>query len=432
MWRFVSHDRFLVALAMSNRRNGYADGAQGGYSAGGLIDGGLVPETKAVVSASRACSRCGAQVTVQAGAEFHCPFCGHRERFATIARGVRSYPVEVLSKIRTQFSNQVPPSTFTCSQCGGRTRERALATLCPYCHSPMVMDVKTSPLIAPEAMLRFELDEGAARSAIRQWIGQRSFAPNALRKVADAENMASWYLPYWVFDMQIHARYEGTCGSRRTNSSREDIDFHQVSGSATHHAIGVGHEASGAAARGDLAMMRFRLSEVQPFQPDYMRGHRAPCYVLEPEQSFEALQPVIDAYAMDSIKRAIGGEVQIVNRHENWTTDVKLQLCYLPVWACSYVYRGKSWSVLVNGDSGVVSGARPFSKPKIAAAIFTALIVLPAPVVLAAIFLGSWAWIVAIAEFFAVVSLDVFVNNARCTKAVFAAIDEVLGRRRRV
>lgn len=383
-----------------------------------------MPDMKAVAGASRACSRCGAQVTVQEGAEFQCPFCGHQERFITVARSVRSYPIEMVSRLRRQFANQVPPSAFECSQCGGQSRERALATLCRYCRGPLVADVKASPLIAPEALLRFEMDESMARQAIRQWIKDRAFAPNTLRKVADAENMASWYLPYWVFDMQINARYEGTGAYSRMTSAGKELVWQRVSGTASQQMTGVAHEVSSMAARVNAVVMGFRLDEAQPFQSDLLRGHRAPYYEVEPEQSFTALQSLVNDHAVEIVKRDIGGEIQVVSGYQYWTTGVKFRLAYLPVWACSYAYRGKTWPILVNGHSGVVSGSRPFSRIKIAAAALVALVILPSPVVVAAILFGSLAIVVAIVEFFGLVSLEAYVNKGRCVKGVFAAISD--------
>lgn len=390
-----------------------------------------MPEMKATVGASRACSRCGAQVTAQEGAKFHCRSCGNEERIETVARAVRSYPVEMISTLRRQYSNQVLPTNFTCAQCGGRSSERALATLCSYCRSPMVADVKASPLIAPEGLLRFAINEELARYAIRQWIRGRSLAPTALQNVADAENMTSWYLPFWMFDMRLHASYEGTAAYSGSTSASDDGEWRRVRGTASRQLTGVQHEASGMSARGDLARMRFQLDEVRPFQSDFLRGHTAPFYELEPEQSFEALQPLIDEYAMQIIKADIGGDVRLLDWHQRWATDIKFRLCYLPVWACSYVYRGKTWPVLVNGQTGAVSGARPYSKIKLVVVLFVALIVLPAPVVLTAVFFGTWAFIVGIVEFFSVVSLEAFVNEWRYVGGVLSAISDFWDRRGR-
>jgi hypothetical protein len=54
----------------------------------------------------------------------------------------------------------------------------------------------------------------------------------------------------------------------------------------------------------------------------------------------------------------------------------------LPVWIACYLHAGKTYNILVNGRTGEIAGERPYSVPKIVAAVAAALLVLAAIIVL--------------------------------------------------
>ena len=57
----------------------------------------------------------------------------------------------------------------------------------------------------------------------------------------------------------------------------------------------------------------------------------------------------------------------------------------LPVWIACYLHAGKTYNILVNGRTGEVAGERPYSVPKIIAAIVAALAIIAVIVILVAL-----------------------------------------------
>jgi hypothetical protein len=50
------------------------------------------------------------------------------------------------------------------------------------------------------------------------------------------------------------------------------------------------------------------------------------------------------------------------------------KLVLLPIWIAAYLYGGKTYQVFVNAHTGEVVGERPYSIPKIVAAVVAGLI----------------------------------------------------------
>jgi hypothetical protein len=55
------------------------------------------------------------------------------------------------------------------------------------------------------------------------------------------------------------------------------------------------------------------------------------------------------------------------------------------VWIACYLHAGKTYNILVNGRTGEVAGERPYSVPKIVAAVLAAVVVIAAIVTLIAL-----------------------------------------------
>ncbi|WP_444663655.1 hypothetical protein ACT17Q_15860 [Cellulomonas sp. CW35] len=62
----------------------------------------------------------------------------------------------------------------------------------------------------------------------------------------------------------------------------------------------------------------------------------------------------------------------------------RIKLVLLPVWLATFMYAGKQWQVMVNANTGEVVGERPWSVPKIVAAVLVGIVL----VVLAVWFFG--------------------------------------------
>ena len=60
-----------------------------------------------------------------------------------------------------------------------------------------------------------------------------------------------------------------------------------------------------------------------------------------------------------------------------WPGGAEIGACLLYTsWVSTFAYRGKSYLYLVNGETGKVAGGRPYSIPKLVAAILAGLAVL--------------------------------------------------------
>jgi hypothetical protein len=133
------------------------------------------------------------------------------------------------------------------------------------------------------------------------------------------------------------------------------------------------------------ALEPWPLPEAQPYRPEYLAGHETLRYDVEPESGLGTAKSRMATVIERDCKQDIGGDEQRVQSVDTDYRNVAFKLMLLPVWIACYLHAGRTYNILVNGRTGEVAGERPYSVPKIVAAVLAALVVIAAIVVLIAL-----------------------------------------------
>jgi hypothetical protein len=287
------------------------------------------------------------------------------------------------------------PYTFTCRGCGAVTQSDKISDRCQFCGAPLVADATSGEMVAPEAVVPFGLDRAALREALRKWASSRWFAPNGLKKVTEAESSHSTYLPHWTYDARTTSRYTGARGEHyyetETYTENGETKTRQVQRTRWYPARGVVARdfddvlvagTSRVSVKHLDKLEPWPLPEAEPYRPEFLAGHETLRYDVEPEAGLDTaksrMAPIIEGDCRDDI----GGDEQRVDSVDTDYREVAFKLMLLPVWIACYLHAGKTYNILVNGRTGEVAGERPYSVPKIVAAVAAALLVLAAIIVL--------------------------------------------------
>ena len=67
----------------------------------------------------------------------------------------------------------------------------------------------------------------------------------------------------------------------------------------------------------------------------------------------------------NEIRRDIGGDEQQIQEADTRYADLTFKHLLLPVWIGAYRFEGSVFQVLVNAQTGEVTGERPYSKGKL-------------------------------------------------------------------
>jgi DNA-directed RNA polymerase subunit RPC12/RpoP len=348
-----------------------------------------------VSSPSYPCAGCGARVEFAPGTNvLRCPYCGHEQEVAAAGRQVQEHDyAEYAALAAAKPRAAVGAHVFVCQQCGAKTQSDALSDRCQFCGASLIADANAGDQIAPEAVLPFAIDHNGVRAALRRWVSSRWFAPSSLKKVTEAESLKGTYLPHWTYDSRTVSQYQGQRGeyyyvtetySTMVNGKSETrtrqvrrTRWYDASGTVRRDFDDLLVVATGQLTGPQLEKLEpWPLAQAVPYQPDYLAGHQALRYDVEPDSGLmtakERMAPVIQK----DCQHDIGGDEQRVTSVDTRYSNIACKLMLLPVWIVCYLYAGHTFQVMVNGRTGEVIGQRPYSKSKIAAAVLAGLVVL--------------------------------------------------------
>lgn len=265
-------------------------------------------------------------------------------------------------------------SVYTCKFCGGEIvgDENTASTSCPYCGNPVVMSGKLSGMLKPNYIIPFKLDKKAAKNKLKAYISGKKFTPSAFKSENHLEEIKGIYVPYWLFDSNIHAgsRFEATRERTWQDSRYEytETSYFDVyrEGNMSFANIPV----DGSTKMPDDLMESiepFNFNEAVDFQAAYLAGYLADKYDVDMEASAPRANERIRNSAEDELKKTVTGFNNVNARG----TNIQLlggmaKYALYPVWLLNTDFKGEKFTFAMNGQTGKFIGDLPIDKTKMA------------------------------------------------------------------
>lgn len=339
------------------------------------------------------CSQCGAALKYKPGGRaLRCGHCGHEEKIPQCAADVREmcFTEHLAKGAVDEAILEGAVSEVDCPACGASVEIPAnVATdRCPFCdtHLEARHSHAPRPMIRPQAVLPFKVDEREAKVRFVHWTKKLWFAPNDLKKLAVLGRVNGLYVPFYTYDSMTISFYTGKRGiyyyvTRRDSKGRTTrvrrTRWYPVSGRVDHFFDDVLVCASRGLPDAHVRKLEpWDLHALQSFNAKYLGGFRTERYQVALDQGFDRARMVMDRAIQELVRRHIGGDTQIITSINTQHTGVTFKHILLPVWLATYRYNRKVYQVLVNARTGEVRGDRPYSWVKITFAVILGLILL--------------------------------------------------------
>lgn len=346
------------------------------------------------------CDACGGDLRFAPGqTSLVCPYCGHTQAIPEAAAPKRVKAL-VEHDLQAGLSFDLPVSamedirTLNCTNCGAQIEfaSDAFAKTCPFCATPVVAQGGSHQQIKPQALVPFVLTETEARKAMVDWLGRLWFAPNGLVEYArKGRALTGIYVPFWTFDSDTRSKYTGARGTYYYTTKTVTVN---VNGRSEQRQVQERHTrwaaVRGAVARrfDDLLILASKslptrlgddlspwdLTQLKPYSTDYIAGFLAEGYAVGLADGHAVARIRMEEQIREDVRRDIGGDEQRIDGVQTLWQDETFKHVLLPVWTAAYKFNNKSYTFLVNGQTGEVQGERPYSAWKIAFAVLLALI----------------------------------------------------------
>jgi hypothetical protein len=191
------------------------------------------------------------------------------------------------------------------------------------------------------------------------------------------------YLPFWTYDADAESSYSGRGGRYRKvkgadGKEKTVTDWTPVSGVVSSSFDDVQICASGKQNNIKGILPYGTVHNTNPFSAGYLSGYYAEVYKVKADSAFGDAKKIMEKemreLAENDITRTYDvADVQTIKTKYSGVTYKHL---LLPLWESAFGYGGKTYQYLVNGETGKVSGNRPYSMAKIAAAVIGGIIAL--------------------------------------------------------
>jgi hypothetical protein len=123
------------------------------------------------------------------------------------------------------------------------------------------------------------------------------------------------------------------------------------------------------------ALEPWDLHGLVAYDDEYLSGFMAERYQVDVREGWTRARQRMELVIRSDVERDIGGDHQRIHTLDTTHRDITFKHVLLPMWICSYRYRGEIYRFLVNARTGEVQGQRPWSAVKIGLAVALGLIV---------------------------------------------------------
>ena len=310
------------------------------------------------------CRQCNARMVYTSdGTRLYCEHCGLDENLpqTDIAGTVQTeHEQDFLMTLATTKGHSTPQTsqTFDCNQCGHSflLRGEALSVTCPYCHHLYVvkeLNYKTRQLIAPQAIIPFQIDGISVQKTVRHWL--------AKRKIPAFAEPTSFYMPAFTFDIggSVENRSQQVVWVQNNTTSPPQsirtIKFH-----TNHYPVYFDDILVPAFDQPSPLLLKaladYDLGKLLPYDPRYLAG--IPAEINNISVASASLQARKIAWEQ-SKKQLNINKTNSTGASSAGIIVTSYKLVLLPIWMAHYRLGDKEYEFVINGQSGKLWGELP-------------------------------------------------------------------------
>lgn len=337
------------------------------------------------------CSNCGAPLEYKPNTgTLTCPYCGTQNEIAQEDTIIEELDFESYIENFVK-ENSSTTKVITCSNCKATPTmdENLTSFICPYCSSPLIeTSAHEERYIQPSYLMPFKVAKQDVNQILSKWVSGLYFAPNKLKRAAiSPETFHGIYMPFWTYDAQADVSYTGQRGTYYTvtvgsgKNRRTETRVRWTFASGRFRQIFDDILISGSRILDPSLLQRvsgWSLKGIIRYNRSYLAGFITEKYQVDLKEGFIQAKQEMDARIRESVKRNIGGDQQRISSVNTQLSNVTFKHILLPIYISAFRYKDKLYSFYVNGQTGTISGKRPYSAIKIALAIIGGLILVAA------------------------------------------------------
>ncbi len=314
------------------------------------------------------CRNCGGPLVFKPELnKLFCGKCGSTCRAEEIDNSEKDYLEDIEAVPMKEVYGYEDPdfvdrNIYICENCGGEVvvTDTEASTYCIYCGNPTVVFSRVTKQRRPEFIMPFSTTEDEILNLVRNRIQRGFFIPPSLKKVK-IEKIRGIYIPYNIVNCRHHDAVilRGTVKS----GNRKRTEYFQRAGSCEFKNIPLDASVK----LNDESSSRLEpyfLENLKVFNEDYLSGFYSDIPDVTKLDIKRAASKRCNEMFLEETQKSIAAQdVQVVANIPHTVVADDPVYAMLPAWFVTFEYKKKPHTVLVNGDTGKVVCALPWSEP---------------------------------------------------------------------
>ena len=273
-------------------------------------------------------------------------------------------------------------SEFTCPSCGCNmlTDRSSAKHTCSYCGAEMIEFGTAKGELSPEYIIPCKLTKDEARTKVISWWMDHESMPQYNPNCIKLE-FRSFYLPVWLCDVDVIAHMSGTVayssGRRKPenysplygNNGKDDVNriISEKTLKSTFLRLPVNSSTHFSANR-FRGVEPFNYKDLEEFNPVYLSGHNAEKTEFSQSDMVPQAKRLACDYGLKQVRYHLESMAFDYVKLESVATSYakacpsNMVYALLPIWICSYRYKGRRHYIYVNGQTGKTDGEILISK----------------------------------------------------------------------
>ena len=319
------------------------------------------------------CPNCSAPLKFSSETQrWDCEFC--RSSFALA--DLQDYEKEAEQSQKEETTQQTEEASaeqharsYSCPSCGAEmiTEEGTAATFCAFCGNPTIFPKELAGDFQPEKIIPFRYTKEEAVAALEALCKKKPLLPKDFSEQQHIESVTGIYVPFWLFDCNMNVQMSASAQRIQIWSDSmyryTKTDHYRLEREGLLRVEGIPTDGL---QRMDDDMMDalepFDYSTMTDFQFSYLSGYFAERYDVDKEASWPRAESRIEQAARTLTERTMQGYVsRQISNFSTQVQDKETRYAMLPVWLLSTNYKGKTYLLAMNGQTGKMVGNLPLS-----------------------------------------------------------------------
>ena len=259
---------------------------------------------------------------------------------------------------------------YICDACGATivTDENTAVTFCAFCGNPTVVGRRLTKQFRPDYVIPFKIQRDTAVKNFIDWAKGKK-APRDVYSEKNIKKITGLYVPFWLLNAECIATAGGLGYVQDDESVRTVFQFSRKM------SFKVKNVPFDGCIRISNFLMEgiepFDFSELRPYDDTYLPGY----YVNRYDRNALDLTEIIDIrisrfaqYAGEILAKTKTSDTDVrytsvdSDSSTSYIKNMTQSYALLPVWFLNYEYKGESYQIAINGQTGLVSGELPEKK----------------------------------------------------------------------